>query len=72
MHLLEMLKLNKRLGWIQCGISEEKAESIADHMYRMAIMAILFNGDSSIDINKYPRSNQQISVYFFPGASKWL
>ena len=33
------------------GIAYEKAESIADHMYRMSIMAQLID-DSSIDKNK--------------------
>lgn len=55
MHLMEELKLKKRLGWIQYGIDENKAESIADHMYRMAVMAMLFGGDAGVDINKYAR-----------------
>ena len=52
MHLLEQLKLKKRQGWIQYGIPEEKAESIADHMYRMAIMVMLFSRETGVDIYK--------------------
>jgi putative hydrolases of HD superfamily len=37
--LVGSLKLEIRTGWHSCGIPIEKTESIADHMYRMAIMA---------------------------------
>lgn len=48
LHTVEHLKLEKRTGWHKCGIPFEKSESIADHMYRMAIMACTVQ-DSNID-----------------------
>ena len=36
------LKNTKRLGWILGGTKEEEAESIADHGFRLAIMAWVF------------------------------
>ncbi|KAI7822247.1 HD domain-containing protein [Kickxella alabastrina] len=44
--LVEQLKRTKRTGWINNGI--QSPESIADHMYRMGIMAMLIE-DSSLD-----------------------
>lgn len=38
-HLLERLKTTKREGWRRFGI--QHGESIADHMYRMAVMTML-------------------------------
>lgn len=38
-HLLERLKTTKRAGWRRFGINQ--GESIADHMYRMALMSML-------------------------------
>ncbi|KJZ77842.1 hypothetical protein HIM_03019 [Hirsutella minnesotensis 3608] len=38
-HMLERLKTTKREGWRRFGI--ERGESIADHMYRMSIVAML-------------------------------
>lgn len=46
LHTVEKLKLEKRTGWHHEGIPFEKAESIADHMYRMAIMVCLVQDDS--------------------------
>ncbi|KAM0793210.1 hypothetical protein ACM66B_000679 [Microbotryomycetes sp. NB124-2] len=37
-HTIERLKTNKRTGWVNQGI--RLPESIADHMYRMAMMAL--------------------------------
>ncbi|KAL1850840.1 hypothetical protein Plec18170_006677 [Paecilomyces lecythidis] len=39
LHLLERLKTTKREGWRQVGI--KTGESIADHMYRMAVMIMV-------------------------------
>ena len=50
LHTVEHLKLEKRTGWHREGIPFEKTESIADHMYRMAIMACLVQDES---INKF-------------------
>ncbi|KAK4332434.1 5'-deoxynucleotidase YGK1 [Rhodotorula toruloides] len=49
-HTLERLKTNKRTGWVNNGI--ENAESIADHMYRMAMMCLAFPETQSLDISK--------------------
>lgn len=39
LHLLERLKTTKREGWRRFGL--DRGESVADHMYRMAIMTML-------------------------------
>lgn len=48
LHIVENLKLEKRTGWHKTGIPFDRTESIADHMYRMAIMACMVQ-DESID-----------------------
>ncbi|KAF8202182.1 HD domain-containing protein [Pholiota molesta] len=48
-HILERLKTQKRTGWIDHQIPNP--ESISDHMYRMAILAML-SEDSNLDISK--------------------
>ncbi|CAO1622549.1 unnamed protein product [Sympodiomycopsis kandeliae] len=48
MHRVECLKKNKRTGWLHHRV--QSAESIADHMYRMAILAMLCPND--VDIGK--------------------
>ncbi|PVU94308.1 hypothetical protein BB561_002650 [Smittium simulii] len=49
LHLIENLKTIKRTGWINSNIPNP--ESIADHMYRMGIMAMAID-DPSIDTNR--------------------
>ncbi|MCO5589765.1 hypothetical protein L7F22_043734 [Adiantum nelumboides] len=49
MHIIEKLKKNKRTGWYHHRI--EKPESIADHMYRMAVLSMLLP-DHNVDIGK--------------------
>ncbi|KAF8074550.1 HD domain-containing protein [Lyophyllum atratum] len=48
-HVLEKLKTQKRTGWVNQNISG--SESIADHMYRMAVLAML-SSDTKLDISK--------------------
>lgn len=48
-HVLERLKTRKRTGWINRNITYP--ESIADHMYRMAILAMC-TSDASLNISK--------------------
>ncbi|KAK0497384.1 HD domain-containing protein [Armillaria luteobubalina] len=48
-HVLERLKTQKRTGWIDHGI--DKPESISDHMYRMAVLAMC-TSDEKLDIPK--------------------
>lgn len=43
--LLTRLKATKRTGWVRSGV--EGPESIADHMYRMAVMAMICGGDGN-------------------------
>ena len=50
LHTIEHLKLEKRTGWHKCGIPFDKSESIADHMYRMAIMVCMIQDD---EIDKF-------------------
>lgn len=50
MHLVERLKLQKRTGWVRQGIN--LPESIADHMYRMAMLSLLSEEDDRLDIAK--------------------
>lgn len=45
-HLIFKLKATKRTGWVRRGV--KGPESIADHMYRMAMMAMVAK-DSGID-----------------------
>lgn len=44
------LQTTKRTGWIQHNI--ELPESIAEHMYRMGIMCLLFKDSPGIDYSK--------------------
>jgi len=39
-HLVEKLKQEKRQGWLVKGVKE--AESVADHSFRLALMAMVF------------------------------
>ncbi|WFC99159.1 hypothetical protein MYAM1_001901 [Malassezia yamatoensis] len=49
MHFLQNLKLSKRTGWYHHAIPAP--ESIADHMYRMAMLAMLIDSEQ-LDISK--------------------
>ncbi|KAK6429286.1 hypothetical protein LTR95_014565 [Oleoguttula sp. CCFEE 5521] len=55
LHLLQRLKTTPREGWRRFGINN--GESIADHMYRMAILTLLIPPSlrSSLDTNKCTR-----------------
>ena len=44
-----VVQLTKRTGWIRMGI--DGPESIADHMYRMSLMALIA-GDVGVDANR--------------------
>ncbi|RPD64450.1 HD domain-containing protein [Lentinus tigrinus ALCF2SS1-7] len=48
-HILERLKTQKRTGWVDHKVPEP--ESISDHMYRMAILAMC-TSDTTLDISK--------------------
>ncbi|KAI0825774.1 HD domain-containing protein [Irpex lacteus] len=48
-HVLERLKTQKRTGWVDHNVPGP--ESISDHMYRMAVLAMC-TSDSSLDIPK--------------------
>ncbi|KAJ9114689.1 hypothetical protein QFC22_005565 [Naganishia vaughanmartiniae] len=53
MHMLENLKTQKRSGWIREGV--QQPESIADHMYRMAMLCMLIpiqNTERPLDIGR--------------------
>ncbi|GLC77856.1 hypothetical protein PLESTF_001064900 [Pleodorina starrii] len=47
--LLQQLKLTKRTGWVRKNV--DGPESIADHMYRMSLMALIAT-DSSVDVTR--------------------
>lgn len=47
--LLQQLKVTKRTGWVRKGV--DGPESIADHMYRMSMMALIAT-DSSVDVTR--------------------
>ncbi|GFR42290.1 hypothetical protein Agub_g3188, partial [Astrephomene gubernaculifera] len=47
--LLQQLKLTKRTGWVRKNVNGP--ESIADHMYRMSMMALLAT-DSGVDVTR--------------------
>ena len=44
------MQKTKRTGWVRKGIIGP--ESIADHMYRMSMMAFI-SSDSAVDSNRY-------------------
>ncbi|KAF9820836.1 hypothetical protein IEO21_01063 [Rhodonia placenta] len=46
-HILERLKTQKRTGWVD----NKQEASIADHMYRMAVLAMCA-GDTQLDVSK--------------------
>lgn len=48
-HILERLKTQKRTGWVNNKIPNP--ESISDHMYRMAVLAMCVS-DQTLDISK--------------------
>ncbi|KAJ7173482.1 HD domain-containing protein [Mycena filopes] len=48
-HLIEKLKTQKRTGWVDNNIPNP--ESISDHMYRMAMLAMC-SSDQNLDISK--------------------
>ncbi|KAF9362768.1 HD domain-containing protein 2 [Mortierella sp. NVP85] len=49
LHTVEKLKRTKRTGWLNHGV--KPAESIADHMYRMSVMALLID-ENTAGVNK--------------------
>lgn len=49
-HLIEKLKTQKRTGWVREQVNSP--ESIADHMYRMSMLALLSEEDAALDIAK--------------------
>lgn len=52
-NVVTRLKLTKRTGWVKSGISGP--ESIADHMYRMSMLAMLIT-DAAVDRNRLIKS----------------
>ena len=49
--LTRSLKTTKRTGWVRQGVNHP--ESIADHMYRMSLMAMISSfSDGTLDTNK--------------------
>ena len=48
LRLLENAKRTKRTGWLDCGVEREECESIADHMFRMAVSAWIIQGDRAM------------------------
>ncbi|GAC95466.1 hypothetical protein PHSY_003042 [Pseudozyma hubeiensis SY62] len=50
MHVVEQLKTNKRTGWLHHRVPGP--ESIADHMYRMAMLSLLCPAESDVDLGK--------------------
>ncbi|KAG8215085.1 HD domain-containing protein, partial [Butyriboletus roseoflavus] len=48
-HVLERLKTQKRTGWIDHNVPNP--ESISDHMYRMAVLAMC-TSDATLDVSK--------------------
>ena len=49
MRILHNLKTTKRTGWVRKNVPGP--ESIADHMYRMSVMAMIA-GDENVDREK--------------------
>lgn len=51
MHTLFQLKVTRRTGWLHHRVPPELVESVSDHMYRMAVLAMLLPGDD-VDIGR--------------------
>ncbi|KAK9466168.1 HD domain-containing protein [Lipomyces arxii] len=51
-HILRYLKTQKRTGWLVRGVKQENAESISDHMYRMAVMCLLAPEEDELNSRK--------------------
>jgi putative hydrolase of HD superfamily len=49
-HLVEKLKLEKRRGWLDRGVKD--CESVADHSFRLALMAMVFAKRQKLDVDK--------------------
>lgn len=49
-HLVEKLKQEKRKGWVQRGVKEP--ESVADHSFRLALLALVFAERQKLDVNR--------------------
>jgi putative hydrolase of HD superfamily len=49
-HEISSLKSTKRTGWVRSLVADP--ESIADHMYRMALLAFMIPENANIDRNK--------------------
>jgi putative hydrolase of HD superfamily len=49
-HLLENLKKTKRTGWIERGV--KLPESVSDHSFRLAVMALVFGKKMGCDTEK--------------------
>lgn len=49
--IVRLLKTQPRTGWVDRGVPVAKTESIADHMYRMSILAMAVPPDS-VNIDK--------------------
>ncbi|KAN0062242.1 hypothetical protein ACQY0O_005423 [Thecaphora frezii] len=50
LHTLEKLKTNPRTGWLHHRV--RTPESIAEHMYRMGVMALMLPREADVDIGK--------------------
>lgn len=50
--ILRFLKTQRRTGWLDRGIESRNAESISDHMYRMAVMCMLAPQEDELDSRK--------------------
>ncbi|KAK7202359.1 HD domain-containing protein [Myxozyma melibiosi] len=50
--ILRFLKTQRRTGWLDKGIQHGNAESISDHMYRMAVMSMLAPPEDNLDSRK--------------------
>lgn len=48
--LLQSYQATKRAGWVKRGVQEP--ESIADHMYRMGLMALIASDNPSVNREK--------------------
>ena len=49
-HLAEKLKQEKRQGWLDRGVKD--CESVADHSFRLALMAMVFAKRQKLDVGK--------------------
>lgn len=46
------LKRTKRAGWLRCGVAEADCESVADHTFGVALLALLLPSTAKLNVDR--------------------